>query len=1305
MVSYLKLKAISIAFLIIFSIFSIYAPAVKAQQKACCEKTNANEYCVFTDVGNCDKSGRIAYTTCEQTNFCSLGCCYSSSDGSCNKNTPKALCNSKKDASYIESPNCDIAACQKGCCLIGEEAFFVTQTQCKQYGSQFPNMKVNFDSSASTEKACLEKSRSQEIGCCVTEEACSFTTRDACATTNENIESPTQPTTATGTTQAETPVSGTASQSEAQTTPATQAESQEQQEIEQPAIPTTGSINIDVITGYQTQETPESAKPVFIGNKGFYKNTLCSNDKLQCGCAKQHHTECYQGRVYWYDSCGNRENIYDANKAKSYNKGFVLPIASSCKAKVNDLSCGNCDYSQGTLCGQAPLKIKPKYGDLACIGLNCDSTYNDQISPNAGGDKKHGESWCVYDKYPGLGKDRPGARHYRHLCIAGEEYVEPCEDFRGQLCVQGLLGKEIFETQESFDLQKGSDYVEAGCRTNRFNQCVKFTKKSECENVAYSDCYWMEAGIVNRTKEIESVGISGDIEITPPGICVPLVPPGLKFWPDEETINLGKEIPAGQQSATGKSPDLDAAQICNSASRECVVVFESAPLRGISNKCIQNCHCLKEDWKIAGYNLCTSQGDCGAKYNTLDKVSLLGFEYTNEKNKNEKFTSSDLGKTALARAGRSADKPSFFDAFSDNYGWVGLLGIASTGLIEGLGTLGTDEPFTKAFWSGATSGPGLLKEGWNLLKGQFSAGTEKTPTLTITPEEETETIQTSTTPEEPTLTITPEDTGSVIGIDAITGNALEGTEAESALNEIDKIPEASEEGSFLSSIGGSIPGWFGPAINGASWLFTLYSAIDAITTKYKTYKVATVCNPWVAPLGGKDCEKCNEKFKPCSEYKCRSLGQTCRLINPGTSDEKCINMHPNDVNSPIITPNKDALTKGYTIKDAGATIGFEINERIDPYSPLSIGINTNEPATCKYSTNASMKYDDMPFVFGSSLFLYNQTMIVSLPQELASEEALKQTHGLYTLYLKCMDASGNKNNRDYYIKLKIKPGKDLTPPIIEAASLKDNAYLAANIKETEFSIFTNEPGTCRYSSNDVEYDSMKNEFTCSQSGFMTASLFYTTYECKTTLKDIKQGSNAYYLRCKDLSNNVNQEGFKFNLIGTKPLLINQTSPSGEILSNNVTLEVFTQEGAQDGKAVCGYKLGNAPNVEFKNTNADYHFEDLFLNIGTYDYAIICNDVAGNEAKSSIKFKITKDLEAPKLIFIFKDATASLLHIELNEVTTCEYSTLKPFKFGDGTRMTNENAKIHEAALVEDSNKFYITCQDVFTNEYNFIVYP
>ena len=1067
----------------------------------------------------------------------------------------------------------------------------------------------------------------------------------------------------------------------------------------------------------------QNAVEVFIGNKGFYRNTLCSNDKLQCGCAKQHHTECYQGRVYWYDSCGNRENVYDANKAKSYNNGFVLPVASSCTAKANDPKCGNCDYSHGTLCGQAPLDINPSFGDLACIDLNCENAYDDKISPNAGGDKKHGESWCIYDKFPGNGRDRPGARHYRHLCIAGEEMVEPCADFRDQICIQGVIGKEIFETQASFNLQKGFDYVEAACRKNRFEQCSKFTKKSDCENVAYSDCYWTESGIINMSKTIETIGISGELETTPPGNCVPLVPPGLKFWPDEETINMGRETPIGQQSATGKSPDLDAKAACSKATNECIVMFEDRPLRGISKKCIKNCHCLQEDWIIAGYNSCTAQGDCGAKYNILDKVSLSGLEVIDEKN-SRKFTLDMLGRTATAKAGKSAEEPSMMHRMDDSKLWAGLLGIAASGLIQGLSSKGGgfDAGLEKAIY-----GPKLLLGELSSLQDLF--GGEKKPPKAGSVD------------------------ASVVAIDSITGDSIldvtgiaiksdsdngiwkiEGTNykidknilmkqnkdktwqeiklTEEQLKQLNipqeqindmlgkTQPETEEEPSLLSELG-TVSG----VLNILSWAYSIYATADIATMKFNTYKVAVICNPWVAPLGGKDCEKCNDKFKPCSEYKCRSLGQTCRLVNPGTDDEKCINLHPNDVNSPIITPNLAVLTKGYSIKDSGPNQGFELTQKIDPYSPLRIGINTNEPATCKYSTNASMKFDDMPFVFGSPLFLYNQTMIISLPRELASEEALKQTHGIYTLYLKCMDASGNKNNKDYFIKLKIKPEKDLTPPIIEAASLKDNAYIAANIEQTEFSIFTNEPATCKYSSNDVQYDDMKNDFSCSESGFQTSSVFYATYGCKTTLKDLKEGSNIFYFRCNDMSNNKNQESFKFTLIGTKPLLINETLPQGDVMSNNVTLEVTTVDGAENGKAVCGYRTGSSPDIEFSATNSNHHVESLTLNTGTYNYLITCNDIAGNEAKATISFKITKDLTPPKLMFVYKDSATNILHIELNEMTTCEYSTISSFNFGDGTKMTNENANIHEASLVEDSNKFYITCQDIFKNEYDFIVYP
>ena len=54
--------------------------------------------------------------------------------------------------------------------------------------------------------------------------------------------------------------------------------------------------------------------------------------------------------------------------------------------------------------------------------------------------------------------------------------------------------------------------------------------------------------------------------------------------------------------------------------------------------------------------------------------------------------------------------------------------------------------------------------------------------------------------------------------------------------------------------------------------------------KESEQKVVTYeCLPWEAPSGGKSCEKCNaDPFKPCTEYRCKALGQACQLLNPGT---------------------------------------------------------------------------------------------------------------------------------------------------------------------------------------------------------------------------------------------------------------------------------------------------------------------------------------------------------------------------------------------------------------------------------------
>src|SRR3989344_3489878 len=146
----------------------------------------------------------------------------------------------------------------------------------------------------------------------------------------------------------------------------------------------------------------------------------------------------------------------------------------------------------------------------------------------------------------------------------------------------------------------------------------------------------------------------------------------------------------------------------------------------------------------------------------------------------------------------------------------------------------------------------------------------------------------------------------------------------------------------------------------------------------------------------------------------------------------------------------------------------------------------------------------MPHDFGDSLYLYNHSIIFSLPSELAEEQALKLTNGgNYQLFVRCQDANGNANDKDYYIRFGIKPGPDLTAPKIEITSIANNGFIPFNTTETPLTIYTNEPSECKWSNTDTDFDNMQNAFTCTTRGFNIRSVYYGLYDCSTSLTGLK----------------------------------------------------------------------------------------------------------------------------------------------------------------------------------------------------------
>ena len=519
-----------------------------------------------------------------------------------------------------------------------------------------------------------------------------------------------------------------------------------------------------------------------------------------------------------------------------------------------------------------------------------------------------------------------------------------------------------------------------------------------------------------------------------------------------------------------------------------------------------------------------------------------------------------------------------------------------------------------------------------------------------------------------------------------------------------KVPEGTQSITAAQPTGGTFMG----ALNTIMWIYTIYQVVDVFFAQDKSETYMMSCDVWQAPDGGSDCTKCNEdnNNKPCSEYRCKSLGKLCSLINAGTSEEKCFNMHPNDVNSPVISSWEDILPVGFTLTEitAEGNKGYKINEKLKAFQSITIGIKTDEPSQCKFGSEHSVGYDQKTAFFGDQLYKYEHEITFMLPSDVTTEEALKLTNGgLYNIYIRCKDASGNKNSRDYFIRFSIEPSPDLTAPVIERTSVENGAFAPNGVNETFFSIYTNEPADCRWNPNDTEFDLMDHNFVCADSGFSLSSIYYGLYECKTTLDISTEGATDYYFKCKDRKGNENTESYTFTLRSTDPLNIDSAGPSGTFYTSDVELKVITSGGAQSGEARCGYSdsdVSYLSMIEFYETNSTIHSQPLVLDKGSYNYFITCLDIAGNEASTNVAFDVDIDLDASKIVYIYSEG--SVLHLELDEISNCQYSTNNTIYYGSGIQMTGTDSLVHELTIANPV--YYISCVDVYENEVDFIVY-
>jgi hypothetical protein len=213
------------------------------------------------------------------------------------------------------------------------------------------------------------------------------------------------------------------------------------------------------------------------------------------------------------------------------------------------------------------------------------------------------------------------------MCYNGEVTVEPCSEYRNEICIQDEV----------------NNFKTAACVVNRWQDCVTQTNKEDCLDIYSRDCKWIDGYSIQKNKSadgsVQDLGyttttVCGGIvgacfNVTTPGSCVPNYSSGF------------------DTAGTGNGPE-----ICSMGTSQCVVTYKIGllgPSKGHLSRsgwatkkkyCVKNCQCIPDGspeniaWISLHDNICMSLGDCGNKKNYLGYFGENKTVFTSEFTKN-----------------------------------------------------------------------------------------------------------------------------------------------------------------------------------------------------------------------------------------------------------------------------------------------------------------------------------------------------------------------------------------------------------------------------------------------------------------------------------------------------------------------------------------------------------------------------------------------------------------------------------------------------------------------------------------------
>jgi len=506
--------------------------------------------------------------------------------------------------------------------------------------------------------------------------------------------------------------------------------------------------------------------------------------------------------------------------------------------------------------------------------------------------------------------------------------------------------------------------------------------------------------------------------------------------------------------------------------------------------------------------------------------------------------------------------------------------------------------------------------------------------------------------------------------------------------------------------------------------------------KVKTIDVEFTCMPWEAPTGGDNCNKCNEdKLKPCSKYRCESLGQACQILNENTENPICESIEY-EPNPPVISPGiiidinkidlfkpleQDSNYKFQNEETKKVEIRTSEGKCIQEWTKVLFTLKTDEFSQCKWSYDRTApNYENMQdnYPLEQTAYTINHTFGIFMPSidildanDVSGD--LKEKYGNMNMFVRCQDYHKNFNIDEYGVNFCINSGPDETAVShsTTTANPKDKSILPYNATEQNFTIWLNEPAECKYDiTSELDYRIMENSMEC-KTELTDMELF--GWPCSSILTELEK-ENILHIKCKDKpwvqttedidkygDRNVNAEDFVYTLyLSESELKIDSIFPKDEIKGGvepaSIDLEVTTSGGANSGVSTCYYEwAGNW--VQFFNTFSNSHKQEGFnLMKGDYYIPVKCIDEAENTAFGNAVFNLKIDTTPPIVIRAYNDEGS--LKLITDESAKCYYDFNRcNFNINNASSITTAYSTKHSTSW-NSGNTYHIKCEDLFDNK-------